>query len=386
MFALSYSRAHVANSNGNTTLSTNITRTVEAFADAIDTEIRSFDMWCADQEAAICTIYASPIKSPDITISLLRVSKSLSDTFEHTFTVLLDIINEVFSSCLSSSSEFCISYLTTGARAPAMVASRLLNILFASVQVHLEREETVTSGRLMRTFIKTAEPMWGMCGTWLRIGMGLGLPGLGGNSGRIGNVKGNELDEEFFIEARTIGFNGEPLMGLMHPEFWQEAYGLRQGVDPGEDSEIPAQKQQKAVPMFLEHVAEMILRTGKAVGLIRALGSNVDAFKDGGWENFGELVIAQNVKGSLDSKDSGNLFSVSVDTLSRLIYDRLLPWCQEVGSLLTKILADECGLWKHLGAIEDLFLMRRGDAMSHFVDVVFNKVGADNRIPPCRGG
>ncbi|KAF9450171.1 hypothetical protein P691DRAFT_665854 [Macrolepiota fuliginosa MF-IS2] len=380
VFTLSYSRSHTANPKGSTTPPRNMTRTVEAFADAVDTEIRAFDIWCADQEAAICGVYATSAAAThnqDIITSLLHTSKSISDTFEHTFPVLLRIINDVFSSSLSSSSEFCISYVTTGARAPAMVSSRLLDVLFASVQVHLEREEVVTSGRLMRVFVRSAEPVWGMCGRWLRDGMGLGLPGLGANTnGRVHTGKAAELDEEFFIEAKVVvGFGGEAHVGLLHPEFWQEAYGLREGVDfePNEVSDV-SQKQQKAVPMFLEHVAEMILRTGKAVGLIRALGSNVDVFRDGDWKSFGDLVVQQTRPGDVTARNPGHLFSVSVDTLSRLIYERLLPRYQEVGSLLTKILVDECGLWKHSESIEGLFLMRRGDAMSHFIDVIFNKM------------
>ena len=41
---------------------------------------------------------------------------------------------------------------------------------------------------------------------------------------------------------------------------------------------------------------------------------------------------------------------------------------------MTKVLVEDCDLWTHLHAIEDLFLMRRGDAMSHFVDILFNRV------------
>lgn len=371
VFALSYGRSSTTDSGGNPIPSKNITHTVEAFADAIDAEIRAFDIWCAEQEAAICSVYTSSLtttSNPYVIASLLHTSKAISDTFEYTLPVLLAIVKNVFSSSLSSSSEFCISYVTTGARAPAIVASRLLDVLFANVQVHLEREEVVTSGRLTRVFVKTAQPMWEMCGRWLKDGMGLRLfGGMNRASARKGAGWTDDLDDEFFIEATIIEFGGETHMGLLDPDFWQEAYGLREGVS------IDGQGQAKSVPMFLEHVAEMILRTGKSVGLIRVLGSNVDVFGNGDWESFGELV-AQSSGGDTANKNPGSLFSVSVDTLSGLIYTRLLPHCQTVGSLLTKILVEECGLWKHLGSIEDLFLMRRGDAMSHFVDVVFNKV------------
>ncbi|KAJ3576249.1 hypothetical protein NP233_g563 [Leucocoprinus birnbaumii] len=369
VFALAYNRGHSRPAHQ----SRSITQTTEAFADAVDAEIRAFDTWCADQEAAICSIYTFPqptkAATSDVIASLLHLTKSLSDTFEHTFPVLLQMTREVFSTSLSSSSELITSYIAAGARAPVMVTSRLLDALFLNVQIHLEREEVATSGRLMRVFVKTAEPVWGMCGKWLKDGMGLGL--LGGAS----NVNGRgprleELDNEFFIEEKIFGFGGEILVGLLHPQFWQEAYGLREGIDSEDDG---SSREHKAIPMFLEHVADMILSTGKAVGLIRALGSSVDVFGQDGWQKFEEVVALESARGS-SPKNPGSLFSVSVDTLSRLIYERLLPHCQAVGKMLTQILVDECKLWTHLVALEDLMLMRRGDAMSHFIDVVFNKV------------
>ncbi|KAF5364157.1 hypothetical protein D9756_000312 [Leucocoprinus leucothites] len=377
VFALSCNGSRSTKLNSNTHQSKSITQTVEAFADAVDTEIRTFDIWCADQEAAICSIYTTslqPIKvaRADVIASLLHLTKSLSDTFEHTFLILHQLIKEVFSTSLSSSSELVISYIATGTRAQALVTSRLLDALFLNVQIHLEREEVATSGRLMRVFVKTAEPVWGMCGRWLKDGMGFGLFGLGSNNinGRASRTE--ELDDEFFVEEKIFGLGGEGLVGLLHPQFWQEAYGLREGIRSGDELD-GSMKEQQAVPMFLEHVAGMILRTGKAVGLIRALGSNSDVFGDAGWQGFGKLLAAESTRGNT-SRNPGSLFSVSVDTLSRLIYDRLLPHCQEVGRLLTKILVDECKLWKHLVALEDLMLMRRGDAMSHFIDIVFNKM------------
>jgi hypothetical protein len=45
-----------------------------------------------------------------------------------------------------------------------------------------------------------------------------------------------------------------------------------------------------------------------------------------------------------------------------------------VGEKLVQVLVGDCALWKHLEAVEDLYLMRKGDAMSHFVDIVFAKV------------
>lgn len=364
------------NSNSHGRQSRSLTRTVEAFADAIDIEIRAFDNWCADQEAAMCSVYISSpsikIASADVIASLLHLSKCLSDTFEHTFPVLLWIVKDVMSTSLSSSSEFKISYVGTGVRVPAVVTSRLLDVLFSSVQAHLEREEVKTSGRLMRVFVKTAEPVWGMCGRWLKDGMGSELSRSATASLKRRISRAEELDDEFFIEEKIINFGGDAFLGLLDFQFWREVYGLRKGAGSEDSHDGPAQKQ-KAIPMFLEHVAEMILRTGKAVGLIRALGSDMDVFGDSHWQSFKELVAVENAEGN-SSRNPGGLFSVSIDTLSRLVYERLLPHCQMVGVSLTKILVGECRLWKHLEALEDLMLMRRGDAMSHFIDVVFNKV------------
>ena len=267
---------------------------------------------------------------------------------------------------------------------PAVVTSRLLDVLFSSVQAHLEREEVKTSGRLMRVFVKTAEPVWGMCGRWLKDGMGSGLSRSATASLKRRISRAEELDDEFFIEEKIINFGGDAFLGLLDFQFWREAYGLRKGAGSEDGHDGPAQKH-KAIPMFLEHVAEMILRTGKAVGLIRALGSDMDVFGDSHWQSFKELVAVENAEGN-SSRNPGGLFSVSIDTLSRLVYEQLLPHCQMVGVSLTKILVSECRLWKHLEALEDLMLMRRGDAMSHFIDVVFNKVslsGHGMRILKC---
>jgi gamma-tubulin complex component 5 len=143
--------------------------------------------------------------------------------------------------------------------------------------------------------------------------------------------------------------------------------------------------QGKTIPQFLEHVAEPVLGAGKAVGLLRALGVPPPSSTSSGiskWQTFGELVGLTYSSSSPSSaaqlnqdNNTGNrLFSVSINTLSQLIYDRLLPQCDVAGALLAQVLVDECALWTHLSSIEDLFLMRKGDVMSHFVDILFAKV------------
>jgi gamma-tubulin complex component 5 len=226
---------------------------------------------------------------------------------------------------------------------------------------------------LMRVFVVCAEPVWDMVGRWLKVGMGLG-------SG-MGVGQGEDLDDEFFIEGSglAVGLAGLGLgLGLLDPEFWAEGYVLRDGVvrgDEDDDEDDASGRNARAIPSFLEHVAIPVLSSGKAVGLLRALG--VPPAIDGPaslrhWRSFGAL-LASNAPSDI-SANIQQLSSVSADTLSRLVYEELAPHCEATGALLGRMLVDECELLRHLASVEDLFLMRRGDAMSNFADVLFAKV------------
>ncbi|KAF8897878.1 Spc98 family-domain-containing protein [Infundibulicybe gibba] len=288
-----------------------ISRTLEAFADA------------------------AGIGDGKLIVSLLDTEKSLRDTFEDSFSVLLAVVTHVFPPKAGAG-----GWEITSPRSPAVVSASLLDTLFASVQVHLERGDQVTADTLMHT----------------------------------GQSK--ELDDEFFIE--DIGLRlGAVGVGLLDPDFWTEGYALRDGV-AASDIGFEVMESQRAIPKFLEHVADMILGSGKAVGLLRALGATAlldEAIPVKEWLSFANLLASiGNSGGGVPDGQTGSLFSVSVDTLSRLIYDGLLPQCEAVGELVVKVLVDECDLWEHLSTIEDLFLMRKGDSMSHFIDIVFAKM------------
>ena len=349
------------------------TRTCEAFADAIDEAIRGLDAWCAAREEAMCRAYAGVDEEP-LVVSLLGTEKALQDQYGTSFEILLEIVWKAFQ--IKPGEDMALldksATLPQKRLQPSALTALLLDTLFTSVQQHMERRDTVTSDALMRVFVRTAEPVWGMVGSWLKNGMGLGLGiGSGGESGMPGRTK--ELDDEFFIESSGVGV-GMMGMGLLDPEFWKEGYSLREGVvSYGEDASTLA-STRKTIPSFLEHVAELVLGTGKAVGLMRALGEPPLPNTFGNWRSFSEIVRSETHDVNGRTEEHAGLFSVSVDTLSQLIYDSLLPHCQATGARLAKVLVDECGLWKHLNAIEDLFLMRKGDTMSHFIDVLFTKV------------
>lgn len=197
------------------------TRTCEAFADAVDRTVRGLDSWCAAREEAI-TRACSGVDEEPLVISLLSTEKAIRDEFETSLEVLLQIVRTVFE---HQSNDDPLSFDSGSTRrSPAALTALLLDTLFIGVQQHMERRDTVTSDALMRVFVQTAEPVWGMVGKWLRDGMGLGLSvGSGGNFGMA-----DELDDEFFIESSGVGV-GMMALGLLDPEFWNEGYALREG-------------------------------------------------------------------------------------------------------------------------------------------------------------
>ncbi|KAG5654228.1 hypothetical protein H0H81_005915 [Sphagnurus paluster] len=358
------------------------TRTREAFADAVDFEIRALDTWCAEREEAMCRAWGGnvPLNSPSstpametnekLTISLLSTEQAIYDAFERSFEVLLGIVQSVYPDAASAIPSR--SHRTSRNRSASAVSAMLLDKLFASVQVHLERDEHITGAALLRVFIHTAEPIWGMMGKWLRDGMGLGVSIGSGDASGVW-----ELDDEFFIESSGLGM-GMMGLGLLDPEFWKEGYALREGVAAVDGDDDQGSKRQKVIPLFLEHVAEPVLSAGKSIGLLRALGvpfSSIIATEamTSDWRSFKDLVRPS----TATLEESGNgLFAISIDSLSRMIYDQLLPRCNAAGALLAQVLVEDCALWSHLQSIEDLFLMRRGDAMSHFTDILFAKMNA----------
>jgi len=69
------------------------TCTLEAFADAVDQEIRAFDKWCANREAAMCQAQGGV--GPPLIVSLLSLEKALRDAFSGAFSILLDVLQKV---------------------------------------------------------------------------------------------------------------------------------------------------------------------------------------------------------------------------------------------------------------------------------------------------
>ncbi|CAK5275129.1 unnamed protein product [Mycena citricolor] len=300
------SSSSIANRRG-----TQMTRTMEAFADAIDTEIRSLNQWCAAREEVMACVPASG----KLVVSLLSTQKALQDEFADGVHALIDIVAVV---SIREYRAYVLKEQTTAI---------LLDALLDRVQVYRDRGDSLTANMLLRVFGRCAEPIWAMTARWLRVGMSL--------------VGKDELEEEFFIEASGLAVNLPGIGGgLLDPEFWAEGYLLR---------------NETTIPSFLAHAVALILGTGKAVGLLRALGVSPPEM---GLRPFKDLLDQQH----------------SAQALSRLVHEELSPHYKVAGSLLCRTLVNECDLHLHLSAVEDLYLMRRGDAMSHFTDVVFAKM------------
>ncbi|KAI0921184.1 hypothetical protein AcW2_006240 [Taiwanofungus camphoratus] len=346
------------------------TLTLEAFSAAIDTQIRGFDSWCAAKEEEMCV--AKSGAGPPLVISLLGVNKAIQDAFSATFDVILDLVRQAVKIALKSPEV--VREIWTLPDLPMRIslsslAALLLDLLLYAVQESISNGDTVTSNTLMRMFGDSAEPIWSMIGRWMKDGMPIRNTIL-----LQGAYRDTNVDDEFFIEDNE--------MALLDPDFWTDGFTLRDGHLDGRKSHL------SSVPIFLTHVATHVLNTGKAVGLLRAL--DVSSVFDReveepwmcNWRSFRTLLDSAadpKASSSILVAVQGQSVTSSTESLSRLIYDELVPHSLFAQEMFVKVLVDDCDLWLHLSAMEDLYLMRRGDAMSHFLDLLFARM--DGRQP-----
>jgi gamma-tubulin complex component 5 len=334
-------------------------RTLEAFAHAVDGEIQIFDTWCASKEEEICRAHGG-IGSA-LTVSLLNLEKSLGDAFGASFSVVLDVLRTVMDQISRTSSP---SFrLLHACIPPAAVTALLLDTLLQAAQESLSMMDVTTANMLIRVFAMTAEPVWSMVCRWLTHGMPICDPAT-----MRSECRNSMLDDEFFIDDNEVL--------LLDPDFWSDGYVLREGTTERTKTKMSEEGHDgpKTVPTFLAHVAVDVLSSGKATGLLRALGVPPAPDISGPNRSFSDLLASRTTHLNPQHGKVTNAASLSTDTLSRVVYDELLPHCRATGVQLTSVLVDDCDLWRHLSAIEDLYLMRRGDSMSHFTDLLFAKV------------
>ena len=360
-------------------------RTLEAFAEAVDFEVRRFDVWCSAREEDICHAQGPPATAEEpLVVSLLSLEKSVRDEFGTMFDTLKSILQDVTQKASTSRRyqvHFAKSSITDSSTIPiwdltelqnnvppAVITTYLLNALLYAVREQDLIGEGAISATLMRVFSKSAEPVWSMIGTWIRDGMTihdlsiLGAPAVPEDGG--GNDRGG-VGDEFFIEDNE--------MPLLDPDFWTEGYTLRN--DGNGVSQV--------LPVFVEHVAQDVLSVGKAVGLLRVLGGDpqledsVDAdvtLADAsvGWKRF--EVLVREPDSSEGEVEETTALPTSIEALSRIVHEDLHPRYLSAQQALTKVLLEDCELEYHLNVMEDCYFMRRGDVMNHFLDSLFAKM------------
>ncbi|KAG2122225.1 Spc98 family-domain-containing protein [Suillus clintonianus] len=323
-------------------------QTMEAFADAVDSQLQKFDRWCADKEEQICRAHAG--LGDHLAASLLALEKDVRDAFSATFDLLLAILRElmgyVMHSDNTSDEEVWLLASLSSRVPPAAVTAHLLDACLLSAEKQSSLGDKITAEALIEVFVRSAQPVWAMVGRWVKDGMPVRDTWEASDN--------QTLDEEFFVEDNELP--------LMDPDFWADGYVLR----TLNDFEAPG-GGAFSVPAFLERIADRILETGKAVGLLRVLGIPLlnDADSDSGdvhWPSLGTLIGQH--KG--DASDP--------EGLAHLISDKISPYYTSSGSQLIRVLTDDCDLSRHITAIEGLYLMTRGDVIGNFTDVLFAKM------------
>ncbi|KAH9938094.1 Spc98 family-domain-containing protein [Fomitopsis serialis] len=339
------------------------TLTLEAFSAAVDGQLRAFNTWCAAKEEDISRAQAG-VGEP-LVVSFLSLDKAVRDTFSDAFAVILDVLREVTRRAWRTADTVVDIWTLPELpmkMSPSTFGALLLDSLLVTVQEHVSMGDYVSADALMQVFSESAEPMWSMVGRWMKDGMPVREITSHQNS-RL-----SDLDEEFFVEDNELP--------LLDPDFWTDGFVLREEGGEGEGA------RRTAVPVFLSSVAKGVLDAGKAVGLLRVLDIAVllDRNAPGSWmakwptfsASLGEARHARN--GEDTSPLASRLLFTSTEELSQALHDAVWPHSSLAQETLQRVLVEECDLMLHLSAIENVCLMRRGDAMSHFIDILFTKM------------
>jgi gamma-tubulin complex component 5 len=328
-----------------------VTRIVEAFSEAVGFQIGLFDTWCASRERDIVLSLAG--NGPPSTVSLLDLEMIMRDLFSRTFGALLEVLGKVMSKAFRSLNKNMDVWMLLDLPirfSPFTMSTLLLDTLLTVADNSSSNGDTETSEALMYVFAASAEPIWAMVGLWLKHGMPTQDPTLRHRDNLT------TLDDEFFIQDHGLS--------ILDPDFWTENFTIRMAN--------PEALSTDSIPLLLDLMANHILRAGKAVGLLRMLDIPLvnDATADPTWMADWPTFTAL-----LHDHHGAALVKTSKENLARFVFDFILPRCQIPQKLLAQVATSECDLWLHLSAIEELYFMRNGDAVSYFSDTLFAKVG-----------
>ncbi|KAF8272093.1 Spc98 family-domain-containing protein [Lactarius quietus] len=328
-----------------------MTRTMEAFSEAVETQLHKFNSWCAARERDIILSLAGSM--PPLYVSLLNLERTIRDSFSYTFDALLEVLRKVMGRATRSQDKNLEVWMLLDLPmrfSPFTISTFLLDTLLTAADGSSSNGETETSKALMQVFAASSEPMWSMVGLWLKHGMPTRDP-----ASKPGADNLTAMDDELFIQA-----TGLP---IFDPEFWTEGFAIRDVDTEAFSSE--------SIPLHLSLVGNHILRAGKAVGLLRILDLPLsdDAEAKPTW-----MIDWPTFTALLQEHNTGALVKTSKEHLSRHVHDSILPYCQTPQKRLAQMIATECDLWLHLTAIEELYFMWRGDPMAHFSEIIFAKM------------
>ena len=333
-------------------------KTVEAFAEAVDLAVRDFDRWCSEREECILSLHEG-----DNVVSLLDLERSIRGRYSETYSALLDVLLTLFREAKLSLRDGCPVLFSHMRKSPASFASVLLDSLLDTMQSRYTLGDEVASETLFHVFVSTAEPIWRMLGKWLKEGTSSCAVYT---SAGIDKDEDSDLDAEFFIES-----NGLPVVDR---DFWADGYTVRSAILEGSvDSEVTG-----VTPKFLNASSGNILSAGKSMGLLRLVfhkeASELLPSSLQPWPTF-KFFIIDCQKGEGFSKNRDDLRPVlNVDDLCLMLHDPINNICNDINRKFKEVLFTECGLQEHLASVEGLFLIRRGDVLSDFCDVLFTKV------------
>ncbi|KAG9019693.1 hypothetical protein FRB90_011502 [Tulasnella sp. 427] len=349
-------------------------RTLSAFSEGIEVLLNDFGTWCGEIEMQVCAAEAG--SGPEIVVSLLSLRNKLEQETNATFDILWLIARKFCSTSGGSSSRDLRLF------DPCSTTQSILDHLLAYSHSHASMGDDKTAASLVKVFTYALTPLWSSLHLWLKDG----VPATSALDAAFGSTGGIIHDSEFFIEI-TDGL-------LTSPDSWNDACAIRSTMDSGNEG----------VPECFRAIGSQLLSAGKAVGLLRALGTEDFFYNSGGpgtehewladWVKARVLFDDQLLDGDsaqLDADEIEHHSSTTIDSeqhsalrhseiriedVSARIAQYLLPRCWLAQARLNEVVFDDSRLWDHLRVVEDVYLMRRGDVMADFCDIVYSRMDA----------
>lgn len=331
-------------------------RTLEAFSDAVDKQLRIFERWCSTREERILTTNGQST----VVVSLLSLERAIREGFSELFTELLHILHQLSPDRRLSSNDDFERLCQQSSTSSSYFAAQLLDTMSQSIHSRNSFGDTITAASLVEVFKCTVAPLWRMIHRWL------GDPTIVAGATWKDFERLSVLPDEFFIEHSGLT--------VEDPAFWSKGFTQR------EHSEGVT-----CVPGVFQGVVEDVLAAGKSFGLLQLLRKShgIRQTQQNPWIQFEELMSEslgrrqsyslQNANANADSQQHIH----SPEHLTLLVDEYLKPRCTAVRKMLTDMVFRDCGFWEELRAIEGFLLMQIGDVTSNLSDMIFARVRGD---------